>query len=152
MSSAPACRPAREDEYPALVQIWRRAVEATHTFLTKGDIDELEPQVRDLVLPNLDVSVATLDGDLVGWMGVQDSHVEALFVDPWAHRRGVGKALLVSGTASFPVVTVDVNEQNPEALAFYEAQGFARTGRSELDADGRPFPLIHLRQARRPAG
>ena len=43
-------------------------------------------------------------------------------------------------------LTVDVNEQNPAALQFYRANGFTVTGRSALDAGGRPFPLLHLRE------
>jgi len=39
---------------------------------------------------------------------------------------------------------LDVNERNRQALAFYEAHGFVITGRSDTDADGRPFPLLHL--------
>ncbi|HZZ45675.1 MAG TPA: acetyltransferase [Pseudonocardia sp.] len=146
MSVSPVCRPALDGESPALVRIWRRAVEATHDFLTGDDIDGLEVQVRDVVLPALGLTVATLRDEPVGWIGMHGSHVEALFVDPSAHRRGVGRALL-SAAAAFPLVTVDVNEQNPSAITFYEALGFVRAGRSALDGDGRPFPLVHLRRA-----
>lgn len=38
---------------------------------------------------------------------------------------------------------VDVNEQNPDALAFYEGRGFVIKGRSETDGEGRPFSLLH---------
>jgi putative acetyltransferase len=41
-------------------------------------------------------------------------------------------------------LTVDVNEQNPEAVAFYLALGFHVVGRSATDAEGRPFPLLRL--------
>jgi putative acetyltransferase len=41
-------------------------------------------------------------------------------------------------------LTVDVNEQNPLALQFYERMGFKVVGRSELDGGGKPFPLLHL--------
>ena len=44
-------------------------------------------------------------------------------------------------------LVVDVNEQNPQALQFYLAEGFQVVGRSELDGGGRPFPLLHLREA-----
>jgi putative acetyltransferase len=37
-----------------------------------------------------------------------------------------------------------VNEQNPEAVGFYLHYGFAQTGRSPLDGEGRPFPLLHM--------
>jgi putative acetyltransferase len=41
-------------------------------------------------------------------------------------------------------MTTDVNEQNAQAVGFYEHMGFTRTGRSPLDGQGRPYPLIHL--------
>jgi putative acetyltransferase len=41
-------------------------------------------------------------------------------------------------------MTVDVNEQNTKAVGFYERIGFKRTGRSRLDGQGRPYPLLHL--------
>ena len=39
---------------------------------------------------------------------------------------------------------VDVNEQNPDAIGFYENLGFSVVGRSPLDGQGNPFPLFHL--------
>jgi putative acetyltransferase len=42
---------------------------------------------------------------------------------------------------------VDVNEQNSAARRFYEACGFVVEGRSELDDQGRPYPLLHMRLA-----
>ncbi|WP_157660104.1 hypothetical protein [Burkholderia ubonensis] len=41
------------EDNPALLDIWHRAVQATHTFLTEQDIAELYPQVRDLYLPSV---------------------------------------------------------------------------------------------------
>jgi putative acetyltransferase len=43
-------------------------------------------------------------------------------------------------------LTVDVNEQNPAAVGFYERLGFVVVGRSPRDGSGRPFPLLHLRR------
>ncbi|WP_374755463.1 hypothetical protein [Runella slithyformis] len=42
------------------------------------------------------------------------------------------------------VQRVDVNEQNPQALGFYERMGFAVISRSALDGLGKPYPLLHL--------
>ncbi|WP_353736292.1 hypothetical protein [Shewanella sp.] len=39
---------------------------------------------------------------------------------------------------------VDVNEQNPQALGFYEHVGFKLVGRSPTDSQGKPFPLLHM--------
>jgi putative acetyltransferase len=43
-------------------------------------------------------------------------------------------------------LAVDVNEQNPAAVRFYLACGFAVVGRSEVDDAGRPFPLLHMQE------
>ncbi|TMD66902.1 MAG: GNAT family N-acetyltransferase [Chloroflexi bacterium] len=43
--------------------------------------------------------------------------------------------------------TVDVNEQNDQALGFYLRMGFVVVGRSELDSNGKPYPLLHMRLA-----
>ena len=40
---------------------------------------------------------------------------------------------------------LDVNEQNPQAYCFYQKQGFKKYSRSELDGQGNPFPVLHLR-------
>jgi putative acetyltransferase len=48
------------------------------------------------------------------------------------------------------VLTVDVNEQNTYAAAWYLRRGFVTIGRSETDADGRPYPLLHLRRVTPP--
>lgn len=37
-----------------------------------------------------------------------------------------------------------MNEQNPQAVGFYLHYGFVQTGRSPLDGEGRPFPLLHM--------
>lgn len=42
------------------------------------------------------------------------------------------------------MTTVDVNEQNTQAVGFYARAGFTVTGRSPVDDEGRPYPLLHL--------
>ena len=139
-------RPARPDDTDALVGVWRRAVEATHDFLGPDDVRELETAVRDEYLGAADLTVAEGDGRVVGFVGTVGHRVEMLFVDPALHGRGTGRALLDAVGRGLPVVELDVNEQNPGALAFYRALGFEVTGRSETDDQGRPFPLLHLRR------
>ena len=55
-----------------------------------------------------------------------------------------GAALLEHVAQDQPELRLDVNEQNPAAVAFYTAKGFTQVGRSEVDGQGRPFPLLHL--------
>ncbi|KWE47518.1 GNAT family acetyltransferase [Burkholderia ubonensis] len=133
------------EDNPALLDIWHRAVQATHAFLTERDIAELYPQVRDLYLPSVAVWVAEADdGRVAGFIGVNDAQVEMLFVDPERFGQRVGTRLLDHVRAKHARLTVDVNEQNPRAHAFYRRYGFRDVGRSATDSAGRPFPLIHM--------
>ncbi len=139
-------RPAAPEDRDALVDVWLRSVRATHSFLTEDDIQSLLPLVRDTALPGLEVWVLVADGVPVGFLGMAGNRIEALFLAPELRRRGGGRLLVEHAVARHPTLLVDVNEQNPEARRFYEAMGFLVQGRSELDGQGRPFPLLHMRR------
>lgn len=144
-------RPARPDEFARLLEIWRDAVEQSHAFLTPADIDWYQDSVASYLPRMNDLRVAVDDAkDLVGFIAQDGGEVHMLFVLPSAQGLGVGTALLEDVASGFDVVRLDVNEQNPSARAFYSAKGFHEVGRSEVDGQGRPFPLLHLRRDRVP--
>ena len=68
-----------------------------------------------------------------------------LFIDPSHIGKGVGKVLLQNAINELNVNKVDVNEQNQKAQDFYLHQGFEIIGRSELDASGKPYPILHMK-------
>lgn len=120
---------------------------ATHGFLTEQDIQALIPIVRDQALPSLEVWVAADAADQpIGFMGLDGHKLEALFIAPHHFRQGVGQRLLAHARRLKGPLRVDVNEQNPQAVAFYLANGFEPAGRSATDGQGQPFPLLHLRE------
>ena len=83
-------------------------------------------------------------GEILGFCGVHDGNIEMLFISPESRGTGIG-ALLVDDTVQNQGATkVDVNEQNGQALGFYEHLGFRVVGRSPLDGQGRPYPLLHM--------
>ena len=132
-------------EYPALVAIWRSAVDATHDFLSDGDRDEIHSKLASDYFPAVILSVAECDGRPVGFSGVLDGALEMLFVDAAERGTGVGSALLAHAIAEHGVTRVDVNEQNASAAGFYAHRGFEVVSRSETDEAGRPYPLLRLR-------
>jgi len=67
-----------------------------------------------------------------------------LFVVQQHRGRGAGSILMRDAMAKHPGFLIDVNEQNPQAVGFYHHHGFVTLRRSETDADGRPFPILHL--------
>jgi len=128
-----------------VLEIWRNAVDATHHFLQPADRTAIEREVADF-LPSAPLWLAVDPADrAIGFMLLDGTHMEALFVDPRHAGRGVGRVLVDHAIASRGVLTTDVNEQNAPAMGFYRHLGFERTGRSDIDGQGRPYPLIHLR-------
>lgn len=41
---------------------------------------------------------------------------------------------------------VMVNEQNPQAVGFYEHLGFQTYKRTECDEEGNPYPLLYMKR------
>jgi putative acetyltransferase len=133
----------------ALLDVWLRAVRATHAFLTEADVQFFLPLVRQgLASEGAEIWVLEAqDGAAVGFMELNGSKMEALFLAPEFHRQGGGRRLVEHAQTLRGELTVDVNEQNPQARRFYEACGFIAEGRSECDTMGLPFPLVHMRLA-----
>lgn len=140
-------RPARAADGARLLDIWRKAVDATHDFLTPADRAAIDAEVAAF-LPQSPAWLATDPDDrAIGFMLIDGTHMDALFIDPDWHGRGVGRCLVEHALSLHPMLTTDVNAQNGQAIAFYEAMNFVATGRSDRDGQGRPYPLIHLRHA-----
>jgi len=142
-------RMSRPSEASVIIQIWKSSVDATHDFLTEHDRREIEKEV-DGFFSDTPVWVATNKDDKpLGFMFLHEGHLEALFVAAYARGLGIGKWLISHAIMLYPELSVDVNEQNKQAVGFYQHMGFQLSGRSELDNQGRPYPLLHLRMAKK---
>ena len=128
-----------------LVGVWERSVRATHTFLSEAEIAEIKPFVPQAIAGVETLVVAAREDEPLGFMGVQDGRLEMLFLDPAARGRGLGRRLLEHGIECLGVTELTVNEQNPQAVGFYEHLGFSTYRRTELDEEGRPYPLLYMR-------
>ena len=139
-------RPSLPTDRDALVEIWLRAVRATHTFLSEEDIEFYLHSMRAGGFTGVETWVLCSEsGAPMGFMGLDGVKVESLFLAPEVHGTGGGRSLLRHAQTLKGELQVDVNEQNGAARRFYEACGFVVEGRSELDSTGRPYPILHMR-------
>ena len=132
-----------------LAELWERSVRATHDFLEEEDIVGMRPEVRNALAFVEHLAVAHAQDDAayerpLGFAGAQDDMLEMLFCDADARGKGVGSTLLLHAIRAWNVTRLDVNEQNPSAAQFYRDLGFVCESRSELDSEGRPFPILHM--------
>lgn len=130
-----------------LVDIWQKSVEPTHLFLSSKDITDIRPEVI-MGLEQIPILlVAFSDNDeAIGFAGIAEQKLEMLFISPDYFDQGIGYKLISIAMNDYHVIYVDVNEQNPRALKFYQRQGFVIFNRSELDSANRPFPILYLKK------
>ena len=96
-------RPSRASDGDAVVDLWRRAVDATHDFLSAEDRRAIDAEVAGF-LPQAPLLLAVDAEDRPqGFMLLDGSHMEALFIDPAVHGQGIARlapALQVEATAN----------------------------------------------------
>ena len=82
----------------------------------------------------------------IGFMGIQSGKIEMLFLHPDYFRKGIGRMLIQKAFSELDVQYVDVNEQNPSAVRFYERMGFRTFRRDSTDDQGNPFPILRMKR------
>ena len=130
-----------------LLQIWERSVRATHLFLLDAEVNRIKEYVPRAFEGVEHLIVAEAEKP-VAFMGTQNGRLEMLFVAPEERGRGIGRQLLQYGAESYGVFEVTVNEQNPQAVGFYERMGFETYKRTDTDEEGAPYPLLYMKRAR----
>ncbi|HKS14081.1 MAG TPA: GNAT family N-acetyltransferase [Pseudomonas sp.] len=132
-------------DYPELTRVWEASVRASHDFLPDYYIQVLRDHVLGRYLDAVMLVCCKEGSRICGFAGVANGRLDMLFVAPQDHGRGIGKRLLRHAVQELDARSLDVNEQNAHALAFYQRQGFEVTGRAETDGLGQPYPLLHMR-------
>ncbi len=134
-----------------LTAVWESSVRATHAFLTEADIQAIGQDVPEALAAVPHLAVISIHHVPVGFLGVDGRRLEMLFLSPDQRGRHLGRRLLAWGLQRYGIREVCVNEQNPQALGFYVHMGFHVYKRTDLDEQGRPFPLLYLRLPVEPA-
>ncbi len=137
--------PVAKDEYEAVVDLWEASVRATHSFLPDEDIEYFRPLILDEYLGAVELRCARDEGgNIVGFLGVAGDKLEMLFLAPERIGHGIGRLLLDVAVQQMGVTRVEVNEQNADAVGFYEHCGFRVVKRDPLDGLGKPYPILHM--------
>lgn len=137
--------PTSTNRHPQLLKLWEQSVRASHHFLNDEQILKIRQQIiQHSYFDQVQLFHVEHQQQILGFMGIAGSKLEMLFISPSAFRQGIGNQLL-QHALTLGVTEVDVNEQNPDATAFYLKHGFEIISRSETDSEGNPYPILHLK-------
>lgn len=138
-------REIKETDYASLMDIWESAVLNTHDFLKLEDFLFYK---KNLPTYYQYVSLYGFEQNsrLVGFIGIAEGNIEMLFVHNDCRGKGIGKRLVAYAIEKLQTCKVDVNEQNTQALGFYQHMGFSVVNRSEFDAEGKAYSILHMQR------
>lgn len=130
-----------------LTTIWEDSVRATHLFLSEAEIQEIKAYVPQALTGVSHLLVAErAQGQPVAFMGIEGPRLEMLFLSPAERGAGLGRQLLEYGIRHYHLQELTVNEQNPQAVGFYQHMGFETYRRTDCDEQGGPYPLLYMKR------
>lgn len=130
-----------------LLNLWEDSVRATHSFLSDAEIEEIKEYVPQALRGVEHLLVAENEaGKIIAFMGTEHNRLEMFFLLSSERGKGTGRALLEYAMKNYDVQELTVNEQNPQAVGFYRHMGFKTYKRTELDEQGKPYPLLYMKR------
>ncbi|MDR2754587.1 MAG: GNAT family N-acetyltransferase [Planctomycetaceae bacterium] len=132
-----------------LLNVWEKSVLATHGFLKDHDFISIRKMLREMDFETLTVFCLINESNVIGFIGLDKTKIEMLFLDPDHIGKGLGKQLIEFALLNFNADSVDVNEQNVHAVEFYKKLGFETFERTEKDNSGKRYPLLKMRLTNR---
>lgn len=130
-----------------LTTIWEDSVRASHLFLSEAEIQEIKAYVPQALTGVSRLLVAErAPGQPVAFMGIEGPRLEMLFLSPAERGAGLGRQLLEYGILHYDLQELTVNEQNPQAVGFYQHMGFETYRRTDCDEQGGPYPLLYMKR------
>jgi ribosomal protein S18 acetylase RimI-like enzyme len=116
------------EDFEAVTLIWWRALEDAFPEFqrTKGHTFEEDCiYFRDVILRDNQVWVAETNDTSAGFMAINGSFIDHLYIDPDFQQRGIGQVFLTHARSLSPTfLRLYTFQSNTRGRAFYEKNGF----------------------------
>jgi putative acetyltransferase len=137
----------RDEE--AAIALWQRTWQTAFPDIDfAARHDWWRQRWRDEILPNAEVVIAELAGAMIGFVTVEPRtfYLDQIVVAPECWGSGVGGALVAEAQRRSPKgLDLDVNTDNPRAIAFYRKCGFVIGGAGKNPYSGKPVHRMSWR-------
>ena len=107
-----------------IVDIWLWASLQSHDFIEAASWWQAQETLRIRYLQYASIWVFEEKGELLGFMGLMDNYLAALFVRPENQQQGVGHALLQQAKRHASTLYTKIFVENRAAVQFYLHHGF----------------------------
>lgn len=122
-------RKFKKEDIDEVMEIWKKENIRTHNFISKEYWENNYEYVKDII-PNADIYVYIMNENIVGFIGLNNDHIEGIFVDINNQHNGIGTSLLNKIKEEKEKLTLSVYKKNINAIKFYKKNGFIITGES----------------------
>jgi len=136
-------RPYRADDLEPALDLWRRAWDRTMPEIDFGArLGWWRGRWSNELVPNNEIVIAEESGKPVGFVVIDKNsgYLDQIVVDPAFWGGGTARVLLDEAKRICPGgITLDVNQNNPRALRFYQREGFDISGTGTNPISGKPI-------------
>ena len=120
-------RKFEKNDINLVMEIWKNENIKAHHFIPKEYWENNYNYVKD-ILPNSEIYMYILKEKIVGFIGLNNNHIEGIFVDTNSQCNGIGSALLNKAKENRNNLTLTVYQKNINAIDFYIKNGFTIVG------------------------
>lgn len=126
-------RPSSDSDIDTIMDIWLTSNREAHAFVPAAYWQQNFASVKEAIL-KAEVYVAEESGQVAGFLGLVGNYIAGLFVKQQARDRGIGADLLKHVQSLQDTLELDVYQENPRAVAFYQNHGFQAV-QKDIDPD-----------------
>ncbi|MBU9820763.1 N-acetyltransferase [Rahnella sp. BCC 1045] len=138
-------RLAQPADHETILLLWLRSSLISHSFIAESYWIESLQMVREDFLPKARIWVdCDTNDEICGFIGVLNQQfIGALFVEASHYGDGTAQRLMAAAKEEYPVLLLEVYQQNHRAMAFYRKENFEIT--AETRHPGTDMPTWILR-------
>lgn len=126
-------RRMEHNDIDAVIKIWFEGNCSAHHFIPSSYWASNLGYMQE-VLPQAEVWIYSIEGQVVGFIGLDNGNVAGLFVDRDFRAQGIGHELISHAKSLYNRLSLCVYDKNLRAKEFYTREGFAPSERHIDDA------------------
>lgn len=116
-------RKLEKEDINKVIQLWLDVNTKAHNFISETYWVEQFEAVKE-ILPQSEVYVYEKNGEILGFIGLNDNYIAGIFISIYSQSMGIGKQLLDYVKQIKVELSLNVYQKNERAVKFYQREKF----------------------------